>query len=66
MVAMRTYLFYPLRDDGSDLAFEKHECADDAEALVRAEAVLRSHACMEIAVWQGDRHVGSRGQDRTA
>lgn len=63
---MRTYLFYPRPEDGSALAFEAHECADDAEALVRAETVLRAHAsALEIAVWEGDRHVGSRTQHPT-
>ena len=64
--AMQTYLFYPRRDDGSALVCETHECADDAEALIRAETVLQANAsAMEIAVWQGDRHVGSRSHDRT-
>lgn len=62
---MQTYLFYPRRLDGSDVTPEAHECADDGEALARAETLLRTdRSAMDIAVWQGDRHVGSRSQDR--
>jgi hypothetical protein len=62
---MRTYVFYPCRSDGSALLYEAHDCADDAEALLRAESVLLAQvSATEIAVWEGDRHVGRRGQER--
>ena len=63
--AMQTYVFYPRDHDSHGEAFEAHECADDAEALLRAEAMLRTfRSAMEIAIWQGARHVGSRSQDQ--
>lgn len=61
---MRTYVFYPRRSDGSAAVYEAHECADDAEALLRAETVLLAQtSAIEIAVWEGDRHIGRRSQE---
>ena len=39
--------------------FEAHELASDAEALLKAEAVLLAHvSAMEVVVWDGDRQIG--------
>jgi len=56
---MATYLFYPRRADGAAPTFEAHECAGDADALAKAEAVLREHAsAVLVGVWEGERMVG--------
>ena len=56
---MATYIFYPRRADGSALTFETHECVDDAEALAKAESVLREHdSAIQVGVWNGERKVG--------
>jgi hypothetical protein len=53
------FTFYPCRADGSAVAFEALELADDATALARARAVLADHAsAVEVVVWQGERRVG--------
>lgn len=56
---MTNYLFYPHLRDGSISMFEAHELASDAEALLRAEAVLLAHVSpLEVVVWDGDRQIG--------
>lgn len=56
---MATYLFYPHLPDGSNSTFEAHELASDAEAVLRAAAVLLAHAsAAEVVVWEGDRVIG--------
>lgn len=57
---MPLYTFYPRRSDGSSTAFEALELPDDAEALQRARRVLDDHlSAADVAVWQGERHVGA-------
>ena len=53
---MTAYLFYTHLKDGSTSTFEAHESSSDAEALLKAEAVLLAHgSAMEVVVWDGDR-----------
>lgn len=57
---MPLFTFYPCRPDGSSPAFETIECADDADALVRARRVLEDHrSAVEVVIWQGERQVGA-------
>jgi hypothetical protein len=55
---MPIYTFYPCRADGFSTTFEAYELDGDAEALDRAELLLRQHAsCDFVTVWHGDRKV---------
>jgi hypothetical protein len=57
--SMATYLFYPRRADDAALTFEARECANDADALAKAEAVLHEHtSAVFVGVWEGERMVG--------
>lgn len=58
---MQTFLFYPYRADGQCLTFTVRRLIDEDQALRYAEAVLEEHASADrVAVWQGDRCVGTR------
>lgn len=59
---MPLFTFYPLRPDGSSIAFEIFECHDDESALDTAQRVLAEHrSSVEVVVWQGERRVGAIG-----
>lgn len=56
---MSLFTFYPCRADGSSVAFQTQECAEDAQALIFARRVLDEHqSSVEVVVWQGERRVG--------
>ncbi len=57
---MPLFSFYPRRADGSSIAFEVVECADDAGALATARRVLDDHrSSVEVVIWQGERQLGA-------
>ncbi|MEW5687182.1 MAG: hypothetical protein AB1942_19890 [Pseudomonadota bacterium] len=57
---MPLFTFYPCRADGSSIAFEALECADDDGAFGAARRVLSEHrSSVEVVVWQGERRVGA-------
>lgn len=54
------YAFYPLRADGSSIAFDLIECPDDPAAEITAVEVLRRHAsAVEVEFWEGERRAGA-------
>ncbi|RAK64879.1 hypothetical protein [Phenylobacterium kunshanense] len=57
---MPLFTFYPCRPDGSSIAFDALECADDSGALAVARRVLDEHrSSVEVIIWQGERRVGA-------
>jgi hypothetical protein len=54
------YTFYPCRKDGSSIAFDAAELADDAAAQAYALTMLTRHAsAVEVVIWAGERRAGS-------
>ena len=51
---MPEYRAYAVGEDGHFIGFEPVVCADDAEAIIKAERLLNGH---HIELWKGERLV---------
>jgi hypothetical protein len=61
-VIERYYRFYDLDHRGSIVGASNRSFADDAEALAHADRLLANRPAVEV--WQTDRLVGRREQER--
>ena len=61
------FTFYPCRQDGSSIAFDVMDLADESTARAYALKVLGRHdSAVEVVIWAGEHRVGAVARENAS